>query len=78
MADFSDKPLIGLSAEVATDPSWVQGHAGLAGLSTNSVHRVIDGAVHATLVIDKSTAVTTTQAILAVVTSVRTGKRLEG
>jgi hypothetical protein len=56
----------------------VQGHEELAGLSTNSVHRVIDGAAHATLVTEQEHAVATTQAILDVVASVRTGKGLEG
>jgi hypothetical protein len=43
----------------------------LAALSTNSVHRVIDGATHASLVLDEEDAAATTQAILAVVSSVR-------
>jgi pimeloyl-ACP methyl ester carboxylesterase len=75
--DFGDKPLLVLSAEVAGDPSWVQGHVELAGLSTNSVHRVIDGAAHATLVTEREHAVATTQAILDVVASVRAGQPLE-
>jgi pimeloyl-ACP methyl ester carboxylesterase len=78
LQDFGDKPLVVLSTEVATDPSWVEGHEELAGLSTNSVHRVIDGAAHATLVTEQKHAVATTQAILDVVASVRAGKPLEG
>jgi pimeloyl-ACP methyl ester carboxylesterase len=77
LADFGDKPLMVLSANVAGDPSWVQGHAELAGLSTNSVHRVIDGAAHATLVTVQEHAAATTQAILDVVASVRSRKPLE-
>jgi hypothetical protein len=42
-------------------------------LSTNSVHRVIDGAVHEALVADEDAAATTAQAILDVVSSVRGG-----
>jgi hypothetical protein len=40
-------------------------------LSTNSVHRVIDGATHESLVSDKEDAASTTQAILDVVSAVR-------
>jgi len=36
-------------------------------LSTNSVHRVIDGATHAELVADEDAAAATSQAILDVV-----------
>jgi hypothetical protein len=43
----------------------------LATLSTNSVHRVIDGATHNSLISDEQHAATTTQAILDVVSSVR-------
>jgi hypothetical protein len=44
----------------------------LAALSTDSVHRVIDGATHEGLVADEQHSAATTQAILAVVSSVRT------
>jgi hypothetical protein len=40
-------------------------------LSTNSVHRVIDGATHQTLIPDEEDSGATTQAILDVVSSVR-------
>jgi hypothetical protein len=43
----------------------------MARLSTNSVHRVIDGATHQTLIADEEDAAATTQAILDVVSSVR-------
>ena len=45
----------------------------LATLSTNSVHRVIDGATHEALVADQDAAASTTQGILDVVSSVRSG-----
>jgi hypothetical protein len=45
-------------------------------LSTNSVHRVIDGATHAELVSDEDAAAATSQAILDVVSSVRSGGRV--
>jgi hypothetical protein len=48
----------------------------MATLSTNSVHRVIDGAAHEDLVTDEEDAAATTQAILDVVASVRGPRRL--
>jgi hypothetical protein len=42
-------------------------------LSTNSVHRVIQGAVHADLVLNQADAALSAQAINEVVSSVRTG-----
>jgi hypothetical protein len=43
----------------------------MARLSTNSVHRVIAGAIHEDLVGNEEDAAATTQAILDVVASVR-------
>jgi hypothetical protein len=43
----------------------------MATLSTNSVHRIIDGAAHEDLITDEEDAAATTQAILDVVASVR-------
>ena len=43
----------------------------LARLSTNSGHRVVDGATHDDLVSDEDAAATTSQAILDVVSAVR-------
>jgi hypothetical protein len=48
----------------------------MATLSTNSVNRVIDGATHISLIIDQKDAATTTQAILDVVSSVRSARPL--
>jgi hypothetical protein len=45
-------------------------------LSTNSVHRVIDSVTHEDLIADEDGAAATTQAILDVVSSVRSPRRL--
>jgi len=45
-------------------------------LSSNSVHRVIDGATHDSLISDEEDAAATTQAILDVVAAVRNPARL--
>jgi len=43
----------------------------LVTLSTNSAHRVVDGATHDSLISDEEHAATTSQAVLDVVSSVR-------
>jgi hypothetical protein len=48
----------------------------MARLSTNSVHRVIAGATHQDLVANQEDAAATTQAILDVVASIRSPRRL--
>jgi pimeloyl-ACP methyl ester carboxylesterase len=76
LTDFGDKPLVVLTAGSGSDATWTARHEDLAGLSTNSVHRVIDGAAHATLIADERDAAATTQAILDAVSSVRSAEPL--
>jgi hypothetical protein len=71
LTDFSDKPLLVLTAGVASDAAHLVSQDHLATLSTNAVHRTVDGAVHEALVADQGPAAATTRAILDVVTSVR-------
>jgi pimeloyl-ACP methyl ester carboxylesterase len=73
LGDFADKPLAVLTAGSGSDAGWFAFQEDLASLSTNSVHRVIDGATHAELVSDDDAAAATSQAILDVVSSVRSG-----
>ncbi|WP_221934753.1 alpha/beta fold hydrolase [Georgenia yuyongxinii] len=68
LGDFADKPLVVLTAGSGMADSSAA-HDALATLSTNSAHRVIDGATHTSLISEDADA--TTQAILDVVTSVR-------
>jgi pimeloyl-ACP methyl ester carboxylesterase len=72
LTDFAGKPLVVLTAGVGNDAAWSTAQNHLATLSTNSVHRVIDGATHEALVAEEEHAAATTQAILDVVSSVRT------
>jgi pimeloyl-ACP methyl ester carboxylesterase len=69
--DFADKPLVVLTAGSGSDAAHAASQNHLAALSTNSVHRVIDGATHEALIADAKHAAATTQAILDVVSSVR-------
>jgi pimeloyl-ACP methyl ester carboxylesterase len=71
LRDFADKPLIVLTAGRGTDAASTAAQNRLATLSTNSAHRTIAGATHAGLVDDPDGAAATTQAILDVVSSVR-------
>jgi pimeloyl-ACP methyl ester carboxylesterase len=71
LGDFADKPLFVLTAGIGSAATHSARQDDLATLSTNSVHRVIDGATHDSLVSDEEHAATTTQAILDVVASVR-------
>jgi hypothetical protein len=76
LGDFADKPLVVLTAGSGSAAGWSAKQNALAALSTNSVHRVIDGATHASLISDEEDAAATTQAILDVVSSVRSARPL--
>jgi pimeloyl-ACP methyl ester carboxylesterase len=72
LADFDDKPLVVLTAGIGSGADKIAAHADLAAaLSTNSVHRIVDGATHESLLLDEHDSAATTQAILDVVASVR-------
>jgi pimeloyl-ACP methyl ester carboxylesterase len=69
--DFGNKPLVVLTAGAETNPTHDAAQTQLATLSTDSSHRVVEGASHAGLVNDEHYAKTTTRAVLDVVASVR-------
>ena len=71
LRDFADQPLVVLTAGSGHDAAWSAAQNRMATLSTNSVHRIIDGATHEDLITDEEDAATTTQVILDVVSSVR-------
>jgi hypothetical protein len=74
--DFADKPLVVLTAGIGSDATHSAAQNELATLSTNSAHRVIVGADHEALIGDEDGAANTTQAILDVVSSVRSAAPL--
>ncbi len=76
LTDFADKPLVVLTAGVGSDARHLASQDHLATLSTNAVHRTVDGADHQALVADQNHSENTTQSILDVVTAVRTAKPL--
>jgi pimeloyl-ACP methyl ester carboxylesterase len=71
LGDFADKPLVVLTAGSGSDAEWTAAQDDLASLSTNSAHRVIDGATHGEMILEEDAAAATSQAILDVVSSVR-------
>jgi hypothetical protein len=76
LRDFADKPLVVLTAGSGSDAAHLASQNDLATLSTNSVHRVIDDATHEALIAEEEDATATTQAILDVVSSIRSEGRL--
>lgn len=76
LTDFGEKPLFVLTAGSGSDASWFAAQDQMASLSTDSVHRVVEGASHDALVSEPDGAAATTRAILDVVASVRSGEPL--
>ncbi len=76
LRNFTDKPLAVLTAGSGSQPGWAASQDALASLSTNSLHRVIDGATHASLISDQDDAMATARGILDVVSAVRTASPL--
>jgi pimeloyl-ACP methyl ester carboxylesterase len=76
LRDFADKPLVVLTAGTGNDATWAATQDRLAALSSNSVHRVVAGATHQSLVADREHAAVTAEAIVQVVSSVRSAAPL--
>lgn len=72
LQDLVDKPLLVLTAGNGSQPGWDASQDALAALSGDSVHRIIDGANHESLITDQEDAAATAQGILDVVFAVRT------
>jgi pimeloyl-ACP methyl ester carboxylesterase len=70
------KPLIVLTAELENSKGWMTDQNKTVTLSTNSLHRVVSGATHASFVENPDHAAAVTKAIQDVVASVRTGEPL--
>ncbi|MGH9173811.1 MAG: alpha/beta fold hydrolase, partial [Vicinamibacterales bacterium] len=76
LRDFDAKPLIVLTAGRGHDAEWLPAQDDMATLSTNSLHRVVADATHASLIEDEDDATATSEAIRDVVASVRTSTPL--
>ena len=65
------KPLIVVTAGKGQQDGWASAQDGLATLSTKSVHRLVPGATHDSLVDDRGDAAISSRAIVDVVRSIR-------
>jgi pimeloyl-ACP methyl ester carboxylesterase len=74
--DFGAKPLVVLTAGTGSDADLIASHERLAAMSTNSVHRVIDGASHQDLLGDERDSTATSQAVHDVVAATRSARPL--
>ena len=72
---LGNKPLVVVTAG-ESEPSWLKRQDELATLSSNSIHRVVKGATHESLLYDRSDAQATSAAIVDVVAAVRNDRPL--
>ena len=76
LTSLNGKPLIVLTAGRGNDATWQAAQNKLATLSTNSRHRVVPDATHASLYLDQTHSAAASQAIRDVVAAVRTDRAL--
>lgn len=76
VTDLGDLPLSVLTASVDTQTGWLTAQTDLAALSGNSVHQVVAGAGHQSLLDNQSDAAIVSRAIAMVVDAARTGTPL--
>jgi pimeloyl-ACP methyl ester carboxylesterase len=72
---LGNKPLAVVTAG-KSEPSWLKRQDKLATISSNSLHRVVEGATHTSVVYDRSDAQATSAAIVEVVGAVRNDRPL--
>jgi pimeloyl-ACP methyl ester carboxylesterase len=75
LTNLGGRPLIVVTAGTGQQTGWLAAQDQLAGLSTSSVHRVVDAATHTSLITGVD-APASSQAILDLVASIRTGTAL--
>jgi len=75
LGSLGNKPLAVVTAG-KSEPSWLKRQDELATLSSNSMHRVVKGATHESLVYDRSDSQATSAAIVEVVAAVRDDRPL--
>lgn len=76
VTDLGDLPLSVLTASVDTQTGWLTAQTDLAALSGDSVHQVVAGAGHQSLLDNQSDAAIVSRAIAMVVDAARTGTPL--
>src|ERR687894_428130 len=73
---LGNKPLAVVTAPKQAEPGWLKLQDKLATLSPNSIHRVVKGATHTSLLYDRSDAQASSAAIVDVVAAVRNDRPL--
>jgi pimeloyl-ACP methyl ester carboxylesterase len=73
---LGNKPLAVVTAPKQAEPGWLGHQDDLATLSSNSIHRVVKGATHTSLLYERSDSQATSAAIVEVVGSVRNDRPL--
>ena len=73
---LGNTPLAVVSAPKQAEPGWLDLQDDLATLSSNSTHRVVEGATHTSLLHERSDAQATSAAIVEVVAAVRNERPL--
>jgi pimeloyl-ACP methyl ester carboxylesterase len=76
LRSLGNKPLAVVSAPKQAEPDWLDLQDDLVTLSSNSTHRVVEGATHTSLLYERSDAQATSAAIVEVVTAVRSDRPL--
>ena len=77
LGSLGDLPVMVVSRGTGLEGGWGEQQAELAALSTNSAHLVVEDSTHVSLIFNPDHAHVVSQAILQVVGSVQTGKRLK-
>ena len=72
LTSLGDRPLIVVTAGSGQQAGWLEAQDRLPDLSTNSIHRVLPAATHTSLIRGVDAAASS-QAILDVVSALRTG-----
>jgi pimeloyl-ACP methyl ester carboxylesterase len=75
LRSLGDKPLVVVSAGTQ-EPEWLKLQDDLVTLSSNSTHRVVEGATHTSLLYERSDAQASSAAIIEVVATVRNDRLL--
>jgi pimeloyl-ACP methyl ester carboxylesterase len=73
---LENKPLAVVTAPKQAQPGWLEHQEKLATLSPNSIHRVVKGATHESLLYEKRDSQATSAAIVEVVVAVRNDRPL--
>jgi pimeloyl-ACP methyl ester carboxylesterase len=73
---LGNKPLAVVTAPKQAEPGWLKQQDDLATLSSNSKHRVVEGATHTSVLYDRSDSQATSAAIDEVVAAVRNERPL--